>query len=187
MKTEIIMLTDVSGSMKPLDAAMCMALNEFIANQRDAAGEARATHIRFQSWVQKPDFEGRLLASVPQFVKLGCSGGTTLYDAIVQVSEEQLKRIERERWADQVIFVITTDGDDRDSRRTLGTARRAIEELQENHGWRFVFLGANINAEEYAESLNIEISVQFEASATGVAQGVREASRSVRELRSWGL
>lgn len=187
MKTEIIMLTDVSGSMKPLDAAMCMALNEFIADQRDAAGEARATHIRFEHHVHKPDFEGRLLASVPRFVRLGCGGGTALYDAIMQVSEEQLKRIKREQWADQVIFVITTDGDDRDSRRTLGTARRTIEDLQENHGWRFVFLGANINAEGYAEALNIEISVQFEASVVGVAEGVRKASQSVREMRSWGL
>lgn len=187
MKSELIMLTDVSGSMKPLDAAMCVALNQFIADQRDAPGEARATHIRFESWVHRPDFEGRLLTSVPRFTRLGCSGGTALYDAIVQVSTEQLKRIEREQWADQVIFVITTDGDDRNSRRTLGTARRAIEELQENYGWRFVFLGANIDAEEYAESLNIEISVQFEASVVGVAKGVREASRTVREMRSWGL
>lgn len=187
MKSEIIMLTDVSGSMNPLDAAMCVALNEFIANQRDASGEARVTHIRFESWVHKPDFEGRLLTSVPRFTRLGCGGGTALYDAIVQVSEKQLQRIMREQWADQVIFVITTDGDDRNSLHTLSEARRAIEELQENYGWRFVFLGANIDAEEYAESLNIEISVQFEASVVGVAEGVRKVSQSVREMRSWGL
>lgn len=185
MKTEIILLTDVSGSMTKIDRATCQALNMFIEEQRSVSGEARITHLRFNTHVQT-DFESRLLASVPRFQTLGCDGGTALYDAIISTTAQQFNRIEREGWADQVIFVVSTDGKDLNSRNTLGRARRAIEEMQE-HGWQFVFLGANINAERYAEELSITVSFQYDHTAVGVAQGMQTVSQSVRQMRSWGL
>ena len=185
MKTEIILLTDVSGSMSVIDRPTCQALNMFIEEQRTVPGEARVTHLRFNTSV-RTDFEGRLLASVPRFQTLSCGGGTALFDAIISTTAQQYQRILRENWADQVIFVISTDGEDLNSRYTRGSARAAIEEMQA-HGWQFVFLGANINAAHYAEELSIDISFQYDQTAAGVAQGIQTVSQSVRQMRSWGL
>lgn len=185
MKTEIILLTDVSGSMRVIDRATCQALNMFIEEQRTVPGEARVTHLRFNTDVHT-DFEGRLLASVPRFQSLNTGGGTALYDAVISTLAAQHQRIRKEAWADQVIFVISTDGEDINSRRTKGAARAAIEEMQD-HGWQFVFLGANINAERYAEELSITVSFQYDQTAAGVAQGMQTVSQSVRQMRSWGL
>lgn len=185
MKTEIILLTDTSGSMVTIDRATCAALNSFINEQCDVPGEARVTHVRFDTSMRR-DFEGRLISSVNPFTRLGCGGGTALYDCVIDSLDQQSKRIDREEWADQVIFVITTDGNDRDSRHSVSAAAAAISRMQ-HAGWHFVFLGANIDAEKYSERLSIYTWFQFTADAAGIAEGMRSVSRQVRTLRSWGL
>ena len=49
MHTEIIMLTDVSGSMAKIDRATCEGFNTFIEEQQGVPGTANLTAIRFNT------------------------------------------------------------------------------------------------------------------------------------------
>ena len=57
--------------------------------------------------------------------------------------------------AEKIIFVITTDGQENASREySANMVKKMIEENQEK-GWQFLFLGANIDAVEEAEKIGI--------------------------------
>lgn len=185
MHSEIIMLTDVSGSMLKIDRAACEGFNGFIAEQREVPGTANVTHIRFNiSWTT--DYRGPI-EKMPLMRTLRASGGTALYDSLVEVINEQRQRL---RHSDaQVIFVILTDGEDLNSWRHNAYGAAKYVSAMRAEGWQFVFLGANIDAEETADSLGIDrnLAYQFTASDAGARAVYAQASATTRAMRSWGL
>ena len=112
MHTEIIMLTDVSGSMAKIDRATCEGFNTFIEEQQGVPGTANLTAIRFNT-AYTTDYRGPL-STAPKMRSLGASGGTALYDSLAAVITEQRHRVGG--GSTQVIFVVLTDGEDLHSR-----------------------------------------------------------------------
>ena len=56
----------------------------------------------------------------------------------------------------KVLFVIITDGKENYSEEyTYADVKKLIKDRQENAGWEFIFLGANIDAAAEAENLGI--------------------------------
>ena len=72
----------------------------------------------------------------------------------------------------RTMFIITTDGMENSSTRYTADQVRAMVKQQEEAGWAFVFLGANIDAVQVAGGLGIraENAVEFACDAAGVRE-----------------
>ncbi len=82
-------------------------------------------------------------------------GGTTaLLDAIgrtIHKIQNVQERTADDYRAEKVLFVIITDGLENASREySLEMVKTLIERQKSEHGWEFIFLGANIDAVETA-------------------------------------
>ncbi len=87
------------------------------------------------------------------------SGSTALLDAvgktINKIGRVRSCTADNER-AEKVMFVITTDGMENASREfTREKIREMITHQKVKYGWEFIFLGANIDSAETAESFGI--------------------------------
>ena len=84
------------------------------------------------------------------------------------------------------MFVIITDGCENASRiYDSDTVKAMIEEQKREHGWEFLFIGANIDAVETAKNFGIdaERAVDYHADAKGTAVVYETVSRAVCDFR----
>jgi hypothetical protein len=101
------------------------------------------------------------------------SGCTALLDAVgdaVHHIANIHKYAREEDVPEKTLFVITTDGMENASRKySHKDVKKLIEKVQEEKGWEFVFLGANIDAAETAGSIGIraENAVDYHADCCG--------------------
>jgi uncharacterized protein YegL len=172
--TEIIFLLDRSGSMSGLEKDTIGGFNSFIERQCQLEGDTLLTTVLFDDqyevlWNGKDARKVRL-TSKEYFIR----GTTALLDAagktILDVGHRLSKTPEEQR-PSSVIFVITTDGMENASREfTYEKVKELIKHQQDKYSWEFIFMGANIDAAEEAESLGIskENAFDFEASEVGV-------------------
>jgi uncharacterized protein YegL len=172
--TEIIFLLDRSGSMSGLENDTIGGFNAFVERQCQLEGDTLLTTVLFDDqyevlWNGK-DAAKVNLTSKEYYVR----GTTALLDAvgktILNVGHRLSKTPEEQR-PGSVIFVITTDGMENASCEfTYKKVKELIKHQQERYSWKFIFMGANINAVEEADSLGIskDNAFDFEASEVGV-------------------
>ena len=116
-------------------------------------------------------------------------GCTALLDAVgstVKKVENIQKRLPEEMRADKVIFVITTDGMENSSQEySYNMVKKMIASNQEK-GWQFLFLGANIDAAEEAEKIGIcrTHAASYKNDAKGVALNYEAADQILSCMRS---
>lgn len=184
MKTEIILLTDRSGSMVSIDEAACAGINSFVRDQLEVPGEARITTVFFNTR-REVRLQGVPLSNWKALSTLQPSGGTALRDAICQTIMEQGERIAKDGWADLVIFCVTTDGDERDSRIYSTREVKQYVEQAQARGWQFIFLAANqdavVTGAQYG--FKAETSYTFDANEVGTMAGYSTASTTTRSMR----
>lgn len=146
-RTEIVVLLDRSGSMETAAKDHEGGLNSFVRDQKDLAGDVRFTFIQFDS--EDPCevvCDGVPIADVKR-CKLIPRGGTPLLDAVgrsVAHVRERLEKLSSKPGA--VIFMVITDGEENSSREFTKDAVKALVTERETGGWKFLFLGANIDA-----------------------------------------
>ena len=172
--TELVFILDRSGSMGGLESDVIGGFNSMIEKQKAEEGEAFVTTVLFDDRIE-PIYDSQPIGTIPKmdrntYYVRGC---TALLDAvgstILDVSNRQDK-LESEKKASKVIFVITTDGLENASREfSLKQVRNLISSKTEG-GWEFIFLGANIDAVGEAGKLGIRASRagNFTASAEGI-------------------
>jgi len=187
MKTEIIVITDRSGSMITIANDVIGGYNTFIQEQQKVPGEARVTFTQFDTEYEVI-YAGKILTSVPildnnTFIP---RGGTALLDAIGRTLNEQGQRISSEDWADLVIVCIITDGEENSSREF---SRERIKEMTahaEKTGWKFIYIGANQDSFQVAQGLgmNNAVTTNYVANASGTAEAYRGITQSVTNLRT---
>ena len=110
-------------------------------------------------------------------------GMTALLDAVGRTIHkmDMVSGIHRKDKGNKVLFVIITDGEENDSREyTYADVKKLIKDRQENAGWEFIFLGANIDAVAAAENLGIDRDRAVKYKNTG--SGVRANFKAVAEL-----
>lgn len=189
--TEIVFILDESGSMADLKSDTIGGFNSLIEKQKTEAGEAVVTTVLFST-------ESRVLHDRVPIEHIGkmtekdyCpSGGTALLDA-VGGAVEHIRNIHKyarpEDIPEHTLFVITTDGMENSSRHfTAAKVKKLISAQQEVYGWEFVFLGANIDSAETAESIGIgsATAVDYRCDTVGCAiqyDAMNEAVSTVRK------
>lgn len=187
MKTEILAVLDVSGSMANIQADAIGGYNTFLADQQAVDGEARMTLALFDHEYQLL-YQGKALAEAEPLTAATYvpRGSTALLDAIGRTLNEQGARIEEERWADKVIVCILTDGQENQSKEFTPLAIKALVTQAEAKGWTFVFLAANQDAFATAAHYGISAAhtMAFSASAEGTTQAYTSMSNTTRSLRT---
>jgi uncharacterized protein YegL len=172
--TEIIFLLDRSGSMSGLENDTIDGFNAFVERQCQLEGDTLLTTVLFDDqyevlWNGKDSAKVNL-TSKEYYVR----GTTALLDAVGKTILDvghRLSKTPEEQRPGNIIFVITTDGMENASREfNYEKVKELIKHQQERYSWEFIFMGANIDSAEEAESLGIskENAFNFEASEVGV-------------------
>ena len=189
--TEIVFILDRSGSMAGLEADTIGGFNSMLERQKEESGDAFLSTVLF-------DNESRVLydrvsirkvepMTRSQYTVGGC---TALLDAIggaVHHIGNVHKYAREEDRPAKTIFVITTDGMENASRRyTYAEVQKMVRRAQDEYGWEFLFLGANMDAIQAARSFGIreERAVRFENDSRGTALNYQVVNRAVCAMRS---
>jgi len=147
-KVEIVFLLDRSGSMGGLETDTIGGYNSFIKSKKDL--DAKLTTVLFDDRIELLHDrvninEVKNLTKKDYYVR----GSTALMDAIGYT----INKISKESKDRKVIFVITTDGLENSSREYSKSKIKKM--IKERKDWEFLYLGANIDSYDEADSIGI--------------------------------
>ena len=189
--TELVFILDRSGSMTGLEKDTVGGFNSMIEKQRREAGEALVSTVLFhhETTVVHDRLPLHTIRPMTETAYLPC-GCTALLDAVggaIRHIRNVHKYARREDVPERTLFVITTDGCENASRRyDYDTVRRMIERQKAEHGWEFLFLGANIDAAREAARFGItaDRAVDYKCDAAGTALNYEVISEAVCRVRA---
>lgn len=174
--TEIIFVIDASGSMAHLVGDTIGGFNGFIESQKAIDGKATLTTVLFDSSWRILHNGVDLHEVKPMTTADYVAGGmTAMLDAIGETINRVQDRHDElgEEKPENVLFVITTDGEENSSRKfTKSQIEKMIKHQTNGHGWKFMFLGANMDAVKEAESIGI--SRDYATGYTYTSKGVND-------------
>lgn len=158
--TELVFILDKSGSMAGLESDTIGGFNAMLQKQKALPGQCRITTVLFDNRYELLHDRIDIRAVSPMTEREYRVGGSTaLLDAIGRTIQKLIhvqKSTAEEYRADNVMFVIITDGAENASREYSASKVKAmIEEEKTKYGWEFVFLGANMDAVETAGRFGI--------------------------------
>lgn len=173
--TEIVFILDRSGSMGGLESDTIGGYNNFLTKQKRVQGEARMTTVLFDHKVEVLHDrvninDVKLLTNEDYFVR----GTTALYDAVgetINYIGDELRKTKESLRPGKVIIVIITDGlENASCKFSHYNIKEMINHQQTKYSWEFLFLGANFDAETFAESIAIsrDQAARYDHSGEGV-------------------
>ena len=189
--TEIVFILDRSGSMAGLEGDTIGGFNAMIEKQRLEPGEAVVSTVLFDN--ESCVIHDRLpLDRVPRLTgkEYYVRGCTALLDAVggaIRHIANVHKYAREEDRPEKTLFVITTDGMENASRQySYEKVRSLIEKQKREHGWEFLFLGANIDAAREAARFGIhpDRAVDYRADRRGTRVIYETVSETVRDFRA---
>ena len=135
----VVFILDNSGSMIEMKDEPRQGLNAFYKTQQEA-GDFLSTLIFFNSRVsfKHKNLNGKDVPILSE-KDYGPNGMTALYDAIGEAIEYQ-----KSQKLENVMFVILTDGEENASMKyNKKDIKEMIQQMEEDHKWVFMYLGAN--------------------------------------------
>ncbi len=190
--TELVFILDKSGSMSPLTEDTIGGFNSMLEKQRAEDGEAYVSTVLFDS--ESHVLHDRIpIASVPLMNKKDYIpyGSTALIDAIggaIHHIGNIHKYIRPEDVPAHTLFIIITDGMENASHEYSSDAVKKMISSRSEEGWEFLFLGANIDAVETAQSIGIrrDRAADYLNDRAGTALNYSVLSKSVSAMRATG-
>jgi hypothetical protein len=188
LATDITILLDRTGSMQKIREDTIGGYNAFVAEQQRERGACTLTLVQFDS---QDAFEQVYHGPVQQAPHLTHEtfvprAMTPLLDAIgrgINATGARLSALPEADRPGQVVFVIITDGLENASHEfKKATIMEMVTRQQQVYNWKFVFLGANMDAIAEAATLGIDARQTLGFAADG--QGIREAYKTASRLTS---
>lgn len=175
--TEIVFVIDRSGSMGGLESDVIGGFNGVIQKQRDVDGQVLVSTVLFDHETEvlhdRVDIKDiNPMTEKDYFVR----GSTALLDAVGSAIHHigtVHKYAREEDRPENVIFFINTDGMENSSHKyTYKKIKSMIGLEKEKFGWEFVFMGANIDAFDVAESIGISKnrSINYRSDRAGTSR-----------------
>ena len=188
--TELVFILDRSGSMAGLESDTIGGFNSLIKKQKAESEECYVSTVLFDN-ISEVLHDRVRLSEIPPMTEKDyyTRGCTALVDAIggaIRHIRNIHKYARPEDVPAHTMFVIITDGCKNASRiYDSDTVKAMIEEQKREHGWEFLFIGANIDAVETAKNFGIdaERAVDYHADAKGTAVVYETVSRAVCDFR----
>lgn len=188
--TEMVFILDKSGSMAGLESDTIGGFNGMIAKQKEEEGDAVVSTVLFSGASRVIHDRVDIKKIKPLTRRQYYVGGSTaLVDAVgcaIHHIGNVHKYIREEDRPEHTVFVITTDGMENSSHMyTLSEVKSMVEHQKEKYGWEFIFLGANMDAVETADSFGIgaDRAATFTNDAEGQMlnyEGMDEALHNIR-------
>jgi len=192
--TEIVFILDRSGSMGHLVNDTIGGFNSFIEKQKQEEGDAILTTILFDDQYEILHNGVDIKKVKPLTTKeYSARGMTALLDAIgktINTVGERLNNLPEVYRPSKIIFVITTDGEENSSKEfTQKQIKEMIESQTKERDWQFLFLGANIDAVNTAQSFGIngQFASNYTASSVGTDSLYTSLSRGISNYRGKGI
>lgn len=207
--THYVILVDRTGSMVTIKTETESGIREYVKEQQALPGKATLSLYQFDAWHDRAN-EARTgrhagsmttqvekiadfahISGVPDYT-LVPRGNTPLLDAVgmtVTETGEKLAALPEDRRPGVVIFVIATDGEENWSTEwTRERVKALIEQQERDYGWKFTYLGANVDAFAEAGAIGIAASssLGYRASSGGTQSAWGSASRWSASTRSAG-
>ena len=188
--TELVFILDKSGSMAGLELDTIGGFNSMLSKQRGIDGECRITTVLFDNQYQLLHDRIDIQAVSPMTEREYQVGGSTaLLDAIGRTIHKLVgvqKNTAEEYRAENVMFVIITDGEENSSREYSAQKVKALIEAEKKYGWEFIFLGANIDAVETAGRFGItaDRAVDYVPDSAGTELNFQMMSEAVAAFRT---
>lgn len=171
-----LIILDESGSMMSIYNAALSGTNEtlqtiYTATKENPDLKQFVTLVTFSSnakeckaHLKREKVNRPLEMRKEQYKPYGC---TALYDTIGLCVNKLRHSLPRKS---KVLVTIITDGMENSSTHYSGKdIENLISELK-SEGWVFTYIGANQDAQKVAKSINIDFSLNFEASEEGMKQ-----------------
>lgn len=189
--TELVFILDRSGSMAGLERDTIGGFNAMIEKQKKQEGECLVNTVLFSNDAEVIHDRVPLERIEPMTDRDYTVGGcTALLDAIggaIRHISTVYKYARPEDVPEHTLFVITTDGMENASRRfSADEVRAMIERQKREHGWEFLFVGANIDAVQTAKRFGIaeDRAVNYHADCKGTRVVYETLSKAVCSVRS---
>ncbi|QIM65740.1 vWA domain-containing protein [Frederiksenia canicola] len=187
--TQLVFILDRSGSMGGLESDTIGGFNAMLEKQKKEKGLAFVTTVLFDHKYELlhnriPLEKVSPITEKEYFVR----GNTALLDAIGKtiVNVKQQQKASEKMKSERVLFVIITDGMENASQEfKLDKVKQLITEQQKKQEWEFLFLGANIDAINTAESFGIDKSraVEYISDSQGTQMNYKAVNSAVQEVR----
>ena len=187
---ELVFILDKSGSMSGLESDTIGGFNSMIERQKRETGEAYVSTILFNG-ESKVIHDRVPIKDVPKMEaeEYYVGGCTALLDAVggaMRHIGNIHKYARREDVPEKTLFVITTDGMENASRRyNYREIKRLITNQREKYGWEFIFIGANIDAEEEGAKFGIdrEMAVNYHSDEKGTELNYKVLNEAITYVR----
>lgn len=189
--TELVFIIDRSGSMSGFEKDTIGGFNSMIEKQKAGEGEVYVSTVLFDNHTsvlhdRVPIEKIKPMTGEDYYV----GGCTALLDAIggaIHHIGNVHKYAREEDVPENTIFVITTDGMENASHLYHSAkVKEMIKRKTEKHGWEFIFVAANIDAVETADSIGIrrERAANYRQSREGYTECYEAMSAFVTRKRS---
>jgi hypothetical protein len=168
--------------------------NAFIEDQRNEKGKATFSLVQFDA--QDPYEVLQDFVNIKDAEDLNADtyrprGMTPLLDAVgksINDVVEKIKALPKSKRPDKIIVVIVTDGAENASREFTREGVKKLVDEKEKEGWRFVFIGAGLDAfSEATASLGLACNtsnvISTAKSAAGIGATFSAASRGMSGYR----
>jgi len=186
--TELVFILDKSGSMAGFEKHTVGGFNATLEQQRKQEGYVYVSTVLFSNESERLHDRVDIHHLRPMMRDEYRPGGcTALMDAIgdtILHIQNIHKYARPEDIPDHTVFVIITDGMENASiRYSSGTVKGMVKEQSEK-GWEFLFLAANIDAVETAETIGIrkERAGNYRQTADGMDKSYRAVSRAIQSV-----
>lgn len=189
--TELVFILDRSGSMAGLEADTIGGFNSMLRKQKEQPGQALVSTVLFDHESQvihdRVALEQVSELTEKEYYVRGC---TALLDAVgsaIRHIGNVHKYARQEDRPEKTLFVITTDGMENASRQhTYEQVKTMIRRQQEQFGWEFLFLGANIDAAREAAKFGIhgDRAANYHADHEGTAVIYEAVNKTVSAVRA---
>ena len=158
--TELVFILDRSGSMAGFEADTIGGFNSTIEKQKKQDGKVYVSTVLFDN-VSEVIHDRVDISKIKPMTDADYEvrGSTALLDAVggaIHHIGNVHKYARPEDVPEHTVFIITTDGMENASHNySRSRVREMIKRQTEKYGWEFIFLAANIDAEETAEDIGI--------------------------------
>ena len=198
--TDICMLLDRTGSMSIIRIETITNVNAFVAEQRNLedAGDCRFSLVQFDKFQNEPVIEvirNRVpIADVPDLHEgtYEPRGWTPLIDAMAMTIRDYgkwLADLDEEDRPAKVVFVVMTDGEENSSTEfKVDQLKKMVETQEKDYDWKFIFLGANIDAIAVGGSYGTQAAATADFMPTGQSVGaaMHSTASNVAKYRQTG-